>query len=200
MVYLAGDKILYGGDLAAGGRQPFMQSPDVDPAAWERVLQALARVPVEKFVPGHGEIGTATDIKDSLAYVHAVNVLAKKFVDAGTADTMIDGQLRDPENTIANVPLTRRAHRQRQGLRQGDAREGREEDDARRGARPDAREEVMPVKGSPAGAGVRLERSRGGARADLSIDLPPVNVLGPRRRSAISPRRSRRPRRRACSS
>ncbi len=106
VVYLAGDKILFSGDLVANGRQPFMQSPDVDPAGWERALQALAHVPVEKLVPGHGEIGSPAGIKESLAYVHAVHTLAKKFVDAGTADAMIDGQLRDPENTINNVPLT----------------------------------------------------------------------------------------------
>ncbi len=106
VVYLAGDKILYSGDIAAVGRQPFMQSPDVDPAGWDRALQALARVPVEKVVPGHGEVGTGADIKNSFAYVHAVNTLAKKFVDNGTADTMIDGQLRDPENTIKNVSMT----------------------------------------------------------------------------------------------
>jgi len=35
------------------------------------------------------------------------------------------------------------------------------------------------VKASAAGARVRLERSPGGARADLAIDIPPVNVLDP---------------------
>ncbi len=35
------------------------------------------------------------------------------------------------------------------------------------------------MKSPPSGAGIRLERSRGGARADLSIDRPPVNVLDP---------------------
>jgi cyclase len=106
VVYLAGDKILYAGDLALNGRQAFMQSPDVDPAGWERALQALAHVPVDKVVPGHGNIGPTTGIKDTLAYVHAVNLLAKKFVDLGTADTMIDGQLRAPENTVQGVPMS----------------------------------------------------------------------------------------------
>lgn len=106
VVYLAGDKILYSGDLVANGRQPFMQSPDVDPAGWERALAALASVPVDKLVPGHGDIGSPAGIKDTGAYVHAVNSLAKKLVDAGTPDTMIDSQLRDPENTIKNVQLT----------------------------------------------------------------------------------------------
>ena len=106
LVYLSGDKILFSGDLALNGRQPFMQSPDVDPAGWERSLQSLSRVPVEKLVPGHGEIGPAAGLQDSLAYVSRVNALAKKFVDSGMRDEMIDAQIRAPENVIPNVQLT----------------------------------------------------------------------------------------------
>jgi cyclohexa-1,5-dienecarbonyl-CoA hydratase len=39
---------------------------------------------------------------------------------------------------------------------------------------------------SPAGAGVRLERAPGGVRADLAIDIPPVNVLGPAALGALA--------------
>ncbi len=38
----------------------------------------------------------------------------------------------------------------------------------------------------PAGAGIRLERSSDGARADLSIELPPVNVLDPAALAALA--------------
>ena len=106
VVYLSGDKILFSGDLALNGRQPFMQSPDVDPAGWERSLQSLSRVPVDKLVPGHGDIGPTAGIQDSLAYVSRVNALAKKFVDSGTRDDMLDAMIRAPENAIPNVPLT----------------------------------------------------------------------------------------------
>ena len=106
VVYLSGDKILFSGDLALNGRQPFMQSPDVDPAGWERSLQSLSRVPVDKLVPGHGDIGPATGLQDSLAYVSRVNALAKKFVDSGTRDDMLDAMIRAPENAIPNVPLS----------------------------------------------------------------------------------------------
>ncbi len=106
VVYLSGDKILFSGDLALNGRQPFMQSPDVDPAGWERSLQSLSRVPVDKLVPGHGEIGPATGLQDSLAYVSRVYALAKKFADSGTRDETLDAQIRAPENVIPNVQLT----------------------------------------------------------------------------------------------
>ena len=83
-----------------------MQSADVDPAGWERSLQSLSRVPVEKLVPGHGEIGPILGIQVSLAYVSRVNALAKKIVESGTAEEMFDAQIRAPENQIENVPLS----------------------------------------------------------------------------------------------
>lgn len=104
VVYLANDRILFAGDLALNGLMPFLQSADVDPAGWERALQALSRVRVEKMVPGHGEIGPATGINDSLAYLGAVNRLAKRLVDTGAPDSTLEIQIRAPENTIKNVP------------------------------------------------------------------------------------------------
>ena len=106
VVYLSGDKILFSGDIALGGRQPFMQSPDVDPAGWERALQTLTRVPVDKLVPGHGDVGPVTGIQDSLAYVSRVTGLAKKWADSGTREETLDAQIRAPENAIPNVPIT----------------------------------------------------------------------------------------------
>jgi glyoxylase-like metal-dependent hydrolase (beta-lactamase superfamily II) len=105
IVYLPTEKILFGGDLALNGRQPFMQSPDVDPAGWERSLQSLSRVPVEKLVPGHGEIGPTGGLQVSLAYVGSVHALAKKLVERGAPDEVIDSEVRKPENEIPNVTV-----------------------------------------------------------------------------------------------
>ena len=106
VVYLANDKVLFSGDLALNGRMPFLQSPDVDPVGWEKSLMTLSKVPAEKLVPGHGDIGPATGIADSLAYLHAVNQLAKKFVDNAMRDDMMDAQIRAPENEVKNIPVT----------------------------------------------------------------------------------------------
>ena len=105
VIYLPNDKVLFSGDIALNGLMPFLQSPDVDPTGWERALQTLARVPAEKLVPGHGDIGSKAGIADSLAYVHSVNQLAKKFVDAGMRDEMMDAQIRAPENEVKNIPV-----------------------------------------------------------------------------------------------
>jgi cyclase len=106
IVYLPGDKILFGGDLALNGLQPYMESLDVDPAGWERVLQALSKLPVEKLVPGHGEIGPTKGIETSLAYVASVYSVARKIAESRSTDDMLDAQVRAPENSIENVKLT----------------------------------------------------------------------------------------------
>jgi len=104
VVYVAGEKVLFPGDIALNNRQPFMQSPDVDAAGWTRALEALARVPVTKMVPGHGEIGPTNGIADSHAYVKRVDELAHKLM--GLTDQAIEVQVREPDNRIENVPVT----------------------------------------------------------------------------------------------
>lgn len=106
VVYLPTDKVMYVGDLAANGHMPYMQSADVDPAGWERALTALSQVASEKVVPGHGDVGTRTMLTESLAYVHAVNKLAKKLIDENVADAALDAQIRAKDNEIQGVTTT----------------------------------------------------------------------------------------------
>jgi glyoxylase-like metal-dependent hydrolase (beta-lactamase superfamily II) len=106
IVYLANDKILFAGDVALNGLLPFMQSPDVDPIGWERVLATISKVSTEKMVPGHGTVGPVSGIADSLAYVRRLAEITRKIVNSGIRDEMIDAQIRAPENQIQNVPMS----------------------------------------------------------------------------------------------
>jgi glyoxylase-like metal-dependent hydrolase (beta-lactamase superfamily II) len=106
VVYLNTEKILFPGDLALNGRLPFMQSPDMDSQGWVRALTALAGVPVDKMVPGHGDIGPKSGLADSHAYVKRVDELARKLMQQGLQDEAIEVQIRAPENKIENVPIT----------------------------------------------------------------------------------------------
>jgi len=106
VVYLNTDKILFAGDVALSGRLPFMQSPDVDPDGWVRVLTALGHVPVEKLVPGHGEIGSTKGIQESYAYVKAVDDMANKFVSKGLPEERVEAQVHDPENAVPGLAMS----------------------------------------------------------------------------------------------
>ena len=157
----------------------------MDPAGWERVLQVLSKLPVEKLVPGHGEIGPTTGIETSLAYVGRVHAVARRIADGRPTDDLLDAQIRAPENSIENVVVDRGARRQREGLHQGGARESAARPDTRADAGPDPREEVRRASSggsrNPAGA-------RAGRRPDGSLDrpIPPVNVLGPAALGALA--------------
>jgi hypothetical protein len=107
VVHLNADKILFAGDVALNGRLPLLaQSPDVDPDGWVRVLQALGHVPVEKLVPGHGEIGSTKGVSESYAYVKAVDDMANKFVSKGLPEEQVDTQVHDPENAVPGLAMS----------------------------------------------------------------------------------------------
>jgi cyclase len=106
VVLLPQDKILFAGDLATNAVLPYMRSADVDPAGWEQVLPRLAAAPVERMVPGHGEIGPSQGIADTLAYVRRVNGLATQMLQTKVPEEFIHIELRKPENRIENVPFS----------------------------------------------------------------------------------------------
>lgn len=103
IVLLPQEKVLFAGDLALNRRLPYMQSQDADPRGWEQVMPRLAAAPVEKMVPGHGEIGPRAGIADTLAYVRRVNEVALKFIQTRVPEDFFHIELRKPENRIENV-------------------------------------------------------------------------------------------------
>jgi glyoxylase-like metal-dependent hydrolase (beta-lactamase superfamily II) len=106
VIVLPTDGILFSGDLAVNGVLPFVRSSDVDPKGWQRLLPRLAALKIEKMVPGHGAIGPREGIADTAAYISRVNEIVTRLLLTNPSDTMIDAQLRAPENTIENVKIT----------------------------------------------------------------------------------------------
>jgi cyclase len=106
VVLLATDGVLFSGDLAVNGVLPYVRSADVDPKGWQRSLQRLAAVKVDKLVPGHGKIGSTEGIADTAAYLRILEEIATKFVLGNVPESLYEAQLHAPENTIQNVPVT----------------------------------------------------------------------------------------------
>jgi len=103
IVYLPDAGVLFSGDLAVNGVLPFLRSPDVDPDGWEKILQRLAALRIDKMVPGHGAIGPRNGIEDTAVYVRRVNEIAEKIVKSGLPAELWEAQVRDPVNEIPNV-------------------------------------------------------------------------------------------------
>jgi glyoxylase-like metal-dependent hydrolase (beta-lactamase superfamily II) len=61
------DRVAFVGDLAFFARQPFMVY--CDSQAWVAQLEGFERSEIEVFVPGHGSVGTKTDITLEKKYI-----------------------------------------------------------------------------------------------------------------------------------
>jgi glyoxylase-like metal-dependent hydrolase (beta-lactamase superfamily II) len=106
VVLLPDEKVLFSGDIALGKRAPYMQSPDVDPRGWENILARLAKLDIEKVVPGHGTLGTRQAIADTYGYVKKVNDLAHTLVLEKVNETLIEARLQRPDTELEPASIT----------------------------------------------------------------------------------------------
>lgn len=106
VVLLPDEKILFSGDIVLGKRAPYMQSPDVDPSGWENILARLAKLDIEKIVPGHGTLGTRQAIADTYGYVKKMNELAHTLVLEKVSETLIEARLRRPDTELEAASIT----------------------------------------------------------------------------------------------
>ena len=105
-IYLPDDKILFSGDLALGGKAPYMQSPDVDPKGWESVLNRLAQLDLDKIIPGHGSVSERKSLADTYGYVKKINELAQMLLKENIGEDFIEARLRRPNSGIEPADIT----------------------------------------------------------------------------------------------
>ena len=107
IVYLPDDKVLFTGDVVNYKRLPFLRSASCDPESWQKVVERLAALTVDRIVPGHGDPGTEAKagIADTVVYLRRVNEIAQKLIEEKVPEEMFTFKLRDPENRIENVPV-----------------------------------------------------------------------------------------------
>jgi cyclase len=106
VVLLPSEKVLFSGDLAPNGRLPDLHLADADAGLWAKVLPRLAAAPVEKMVPGHGEIGPRQGIADSLAYLRGLDEVVQRLVKSGIREEYLDARLREADNRIGKLPIS----------------------------------------------------------------------------------------------
>ncbi len=100
VVLLPEEKTLFSGDVVLATGAPYMQSPDVDPDGWEKILGRLAQLDVERVVPGHGNQGTRKAIADTFAYVKKINDAARIIVEENLSENLIEARLRQADAGI----------------------------------------------------------------------------------------------------
>jgi cyclase len=104
VVFLPDDKVLFTGDVVSTKKIPYMQSPDVDPPGWERILGLLLQIDADRIAPGHGPSGNKESIASTLAYVQKVNQLAQQMVADDVPDALVEAKIKFKEENV-NEPL-----------------------------------------------------------------------------------------------
>lgn len=92
---LADDRILFAGDLAFFQRQPYMG--DCDMAAWLMQIEVLLQFEIDVIVPGHGQVGTKSDLIKEKEYLLTIENMVKEGLNAGLEiDRLLNRSLPEP--------------------------------------------------------------------------------------------------------
>jgi cyclase len=90
ILYLPAEKIVFTGDLFFNSALPNTQ--DAILLEWIKTLGELLKLDAEKYVPGHGPVGTKKEVRDFLDYLEQLKSLVEPAVTRGDS---VEQTLRD---------------------------------------------------------------------------------------------------------
>lgn len=94
-LHLGDDRIVFMGDLGFFQSQPFMAY--CDPQAWMAQCTVMEKMEVDRFVPGHGPLGTREDVALQRKYIATLLDILRRVIEAGgTADDALAEPLPPP--------------------------------------------------------------------------------------------------------
>jgi cyclase len=98
--------VVFLGDLGFFADFPSYIAPQGDAVAWSSILRDFESLDVEQFVPGHGPIGDAGDLRTQRAFLDAVVDVAGKVTKAGgTVEDAVERMRRTDYSRWATLPL-----------------------------------------------------------------------------------------------
>jgi cyclase len=92
-LYLPTEQIAFLGDLLFVQNQPWLG--DGDPNKWKTYLDSIARLNIKLLVPGHGPVGTISNLDTMKLYFETVNKAAMAYYKKGTLPEN-DSTLKSP--------------------------------------------------------------------------------------------------------
>ena len=81
VLLLPGDRIVFAGDLFFNRALP--NSQDASMLEWIKTLELLLKLDADRFVPGHGPVGTRRDVEDFLGYLRELRTWVEPAVSRG---------------------------------------------------------------------------------------------------------------------
>ncbi len=90
ILYLPSEKVVYLGDLFFNGALPNTQDGNI--LEWMKSLEEVLKIDADKYVPGHGPVGTRKDVKEFLGYFEELKALVEPAIERGDS---VEQVLRD---------------------------------------------------------------------------------------------------------
>ncbi len=98
VLVLEDDGVVFCSDLLFVGCHPYLA--DGDPDGWLRALDTLGTYGPARFVPGHGPVGTAADVRALADHIHGLRATAAQLLRDGASDEAVEELLpRDASAT-----------------------------------------------------------------------------------------------------
>lgn len=91
VVYLPKQKLLFSGDILFTNFHPFLA--DGDFKGWQKTLDSLLAMDVERIVPGHGPLSTKKDLREMKEYLAMFDSTARELADKGMDGDAIASEL-----------------------------------------------------------------------------------------------------------
>ena len=77
LVYVPQEKVLFAGDILFTDCHPFLGEADME--GWEKVLDGIMAMDVDKIIPGHGPVSSKKDVADLKSYLSVFDQKAKEL-------------------------------------------------------------------------------------------------------------------------
>jgi cyclase len=106
-VWIPDARVLISGDLVSVGAR-HVWAGDGNPGEWTRILGEMSVLGPEAVIPGHGSVGTATDLATFTRYMGALAAVIEKAIAAEASPEDIE-VLTPPEAHRENVMWFRRS-------------------------------------------------------------------------------------------
>jgi glyoxylase-like metal-dependent hydrolase (beta-lactamase superfamily II) len=90
VMFLPAEKLVFTGDVFFNRALPSTQ--DANLLEWVKALESLLKLKADRFVPGHGAVGTRKDVQEFLDYLKALRELVQPAVERGDS---LEQALRD---------------------------------------------------------------------------------------------------------
>ena len=105
-VHCPEEGVVFLGDLGFFADFPAYIAPQGNAAAWSSILRDFESLDVEQFVPGHGPIGGAQDLRIQRAFLDVVVDVASKVAEAGgTVEDAVERMRRTDYSRWTTLPL-----------------------------------------------------------------------------------------------